>query len=158
MKRVTVVAVVIAVVLGGALVLVLGSSPSGAGTPAPVASLAAVTGTWEASDASEAPAPLVAPVRLTFATSGLFVDTGCNTGRGLAHLESSDLYLEAISTTRRACEPGLTAQEQWVLDMLESHPRMGLAGGTELHLTWSPDHTLVLTLVPDTPEGGTPRV
>jgi heat shock protein HslJ len=156
-KRATAIAVGLAVVVVGALVLVLGSSPTGAGTPTPVADLAAITGTWQATDDSKAPAPLVAPVRITFAANGLFVETGCNTGRAPAHLESSVLVTEALIMTRRACEPEPTAQEQWVVEMLESRPSVGLAGGTELHLEWG-SSSLVLTLVPDAPEGTAPRV
>jgi heat shock protein HslJ len=130
---ITVVAVVIAAV---AVVGVLGARDPADGS-VPVASLAEVTGTWQAVDDVGAPATLVATVTLDVVTEGLFVRTGCNSGRAPAHVEDSHLVLDVddLATTRKLCEPTLMAQEQWVLDMLRSRPRLARSGPT-VSLLW----------------------
>jgi heat shock protein HslJ len=156
MRRPTAIVIGAAVVAAGALVLVLGSTSSGAGAPTPVTSLEEVTGTWEATESTDAPAELAAPVRLTFAEGGVFVETGCNTGRGAATVEAGLLVAGPFATTRKACVPPLDTQEQWVLVMLESTPRMGLAGTSELTLTWGEGYALLLTRVADAATGRGP--
>ena len=107
-----------AALAAGALVVVLGSSPSGAEAPTPVAALAEVTGPWQATTAPDAPTELVEPVRLTFGAGGVFVETGCNTGRGAAAVEDGRLVTGPLATTRKGCTPPLATQETWVLGML----------------------------------------
>lgn len=159
MRMLTVVAVAVAVLTVGVLVLVLGSSTPEDGAPDPVASLDAVTGTWEASGGSDTPAELVAPVRLTFAEGGMFLETGCNTGRGSVTVEDGRLVAGPLATTRKACVPPLDEQEAWVLGMLEAGPQMGLVGTDELTLSWGDGYQLVFTRVADsTSDGPTPKV
>jgi heat shock protein HslJ len=155
----TIVAVAAAVLTTGAIALVLGSSPGGAGAPTPVASVEAVTGTWEASEGPDAPAPLETPVRLTFGEGAVFVETGCNTGRAAATVEESRLVIGPLAATRKACPSPLDVQEAWVFDMLESTPSMELGGTSELTLSWGDDYELLLTRVADAPgTSPTPQV
>jgi heat shock protein HslJ len=126
----------------------------------PVASLAEVAGTWEALDASDAPAALVAPVVLQVAEPGIYVRIGCNTGRGPAHVDGSRLVVDAFATTRRACAPPVDAQEQWVLQMLDSAPRLERSG-TSLSLVWGAEESYRLGFAPveaDSGDGPAPRV
>ncbi len=146
MRAPTLVAVA-AILTGGAIALVLGSSPGGAGAPTPVASLEAVTGTWEAGEGPDAPAALVAPVRLTFGEGAVFVETGCNTGRAAVTVEESRLVIGPLASTRKACPGPFDAQERWVFGMLESTPLMGLGGTSELTLSWGDDYELLLARV-----------
>lgn len=147
-----------AALAAGALVLVLGSSPSGAEAPSPVTSLDEVTGTWEATTGPDTAAELAQPVRLTFGDGGVFVETGCNTGRGAASVVEGTLVAWPLATTRRACVPPLDAQEAWVLAMLEAGPGIATAGPDELVLTWGDGDELVLARVADSGTGPTPRV
>jgi heat shock protein HslJ len=118
-----------------ALVLALGPTSGGGDDAVALTSLEEAEGTWEADDASAAPAGLVAPVRVVVEKGGLFVETGCNTGRGPAHVEDGRLVVDALATTRRACVPPLDAQERWVLEMLQSGPLVTREGAA-LVLTW----------------------
>ncbi len=158
MRVVAVVAAVGTALAAGAVVLVLGSTPSGAESPTPVASLEEVTGTWEAAAGPDAPAELAEPVRLTFGDGGVFVETGCNTGRGAATVTDGALVIRTLATTRRACGAPLDAQEVWVLAMLEAGPGISSAGPDEVVLTWGDDDELVLARVADAGTGPTPRV
>lgn len=125
MRGATVAVVAVAVLAAAVLVLVLSpTGPDDADGTAPIAALAEVAGTYAAVDAADAPAALVAPVVLQVADGGIFVETGCNTGRGPAHVEAGRLVVEALATTRMACVPPVAAQEQWVLEMLDSGPRL----------------------------------
>jgi heat shock protein HslJ len=94
----------------------------------PVGSLAEVTGTWTAVNATGAPSELMAPVQVVVADGGVFFSTGCNTGRGPARIESSRLVVDGPATTKRACPPPLDEQERWVLEMLASRPRLERSG------------------------------
>ncbi len=137
MKRVTLVSVGAAVLAAAGLVLGTASGDDTEAGMLPVASLEEISGTWSLVDDQSAPAPLVAAVTLQFAEGGLFVDTGCNTGRGPVSVDDSRLVLlvDHLATTRRACEPTLAAQEAWVLDMVASTPRLE-RGGPMLALHW----------------------
>ncbi len=154
MRAVAVVAAAVAAVAAGALAVVIGSSPSGAEPPTPVTSFEELTGTWEATAGPEAPTALVAPVRLTFAEGGVFVEAaGCNTGRGAVSVQDGTLVAGPFAITQKACEPPLATQEAWVFEMLEAMPAAGLSGGDELVLSWDEDHQLVLDRVAGTNAG-----
>ena len=45
---------------------------------------------------------------------------------------------DPLATTRMACEPALMAQERWVIEMLDSRPRLELSG-PYLALHWGED-------------------
>jgi heat shock protein HslJ len=104
----------------------------------PVGGLAELSGSWLAVNDTTAPAPLRATVRLTFGDGRVVAETGCNTARGPVAVEESVLVADALATTRMACEPPLLAQEQWVVDMLTSRPRLELSG-PYLALHWGAD-------------------
>ncbi|HET7762754.1 MAG TPA: META domain-containing protein [Phycicoccus sp.] len=130
MRRATVL-VIVAVVTAVTVAGVLAARPPGGDTAngsVPVGSLAEVAGTWTAVNATGAPAELVAPVQVVVADGGLFVTTGCNTGRGPAHVEESRLVIDVLATTKRACPSPLDEQERWVLEMLGSRPRLERSG------------------------------
>lgn len=145
MRRGTV--VVIVVVVAAALVVALGPRMGGRARATPVSSLEEVIGTWEATSAPDAPTDLSAPVRLVVVEGGLFVETGCNTARGPAHVEDSRLVVEALAATRRACVPPLDTQEQWVLEMLDSRPVLQHSGSA-LVFQWGDSGQYLLELLP----------
>ncbi len=152
-------AIVAAVIAVGALTLLLTSRPGGGPEGTPVGSLEEVLGTFQAVDTAGAPAPLVAPVGLEVAPGGVFVDTGCNTGRGPAHVTDGRLVVDAFVTTRRACPPPTDAQERWVLEMLSSGPRM-LRSDSSLWFLWGEGETyrLDFELVAPSSESPAPKV
>ncbi len=159
MRRSTRVAVVAAVLAVAVLVLALGSRPAEdtANGWLPVTSLAEVAGTYAAVNAQGAPAQLVGPVRLLVADGGVFLDTGCNTVRSGAHVESSRLVTDAMATTHRACPAPLETQETWVLQMLTARPRLERSGPMlALHWGEGERYWLGFELAPDTGGGSSP--
>lgn len=104
----------------------------------PVGALDDLAGSWLAVNDTTTPAPLLGTVRLTFDGGAVVAETGCNTARGAVSVEESVLVAEALMTTRMACEPALMAQEQWVVDLLTSRPRLELSG-PYLALHWGED-------------------
>ena len=155
--------VVTTVAVAVAVVTVLGARTGGdnANGSVPVGSLTEIAGTWNAVNDTGAPAKLGAPVRLLVAEGGMFVDTGCNTGRGLADVQGSRLVVGALATTKRACPPPLGAQEHWVREMLTTQPRLERSGPM-LALHWGEEerYWLGLELVPEptTSTGTAPTV
>jgi heat shock protein HslJ len=94
----------------------------------PVDGLDDLTGSWLAVNDTAAPAPVQGSVRLVFEAGRLVAETGCNTASGAVAVEDSVLVTDALALTRKACEPPLMEQERWVVEMLESRPRLELSG------------------------------
>ena len=111
-------------------------------------------GSWVVINDGSAPAQVVGTVRMRFEGDTIVVDTGCNAARGRVGVERSVLVADAVVTTRRACEPPLMAQEQWLVDMVTSRPRLELSG-PYLALHWGEGERWWLGLEQ---EGPTPSV
>lgn len=111
-----------------------------------------LAGTWVTIAGPQAPAEVLGTVGLTFADGRLFVATGCNTARGGVAVEDGRLVTDHLASTRMMCEPPLMAQEDWLVTMLTSRPRLERAGA-ELTLLWGADEQwrLVLRLQPADP-------
>ncbi len=59
--------------------------------------------------------PAVAPSTLSFSSSDLVVDTGCNTGAGLYQYQGDQLTVKDMAFTARACsDPAFEAQDKAV--------------------------------------------
>lgn len=70
-------------------------------------------------------------IGLTFEDGRVSGQAGCNTLTGGATWTDQQLVLEGpMATTMMACDRGLEAQDQWLLELLESDPRLSLDGGT----------------------------
>ena len=70
-------------------------------------------------------------IELTFEDGRVAAQAGCNTLTGGATWTDQQLLLEGpMASTMMACERGLEAQDQWLLSLLESDPRLSLDGGT----------------------------
>lgn len=108
-----------------------------------------LTGTWVTIAGPLAPAEVLGTVGMTFADGRVFVATGCNTARGGVTVEDGRLVADHLASTRMICEPGLMAQEDWLVEMLASRPRLERAG-SELTLLWGEGERwrLVLRLEP----------
>jgi len=94
----------------------------------PVRDLDELAGAWVAVNDTTTPAPLEGTVRLVFEGGRVFAETGCNAANGPVAVVDSVLVADALVSTRRACAPALMAQEQWVVDMLTSRPRLERSG------------------------------
>ncbi|HET6968015.1 MAG TPA: META domain-containing protein [Ornithinibacter sp.] len=111
-----------------------------------------LTGTWVTIAGPQAPAEVLGTVGLTFADRRVFVATGCNSARGEVAVADGRLVADHLASSRMMCEPALMAQEDWIVTMLTSRPRLERAG-SELTLLWGPDEQwrLVLRLQPAEP-------
>ncbi|MGA8047151.1 MAG: META domain-containing protein [Dermatophilaceae bacterium] len=70
-------------------------------------------------------------IELTFEDGRVSGQAGCNTVTGGATWTDSQLLLEGpMASTMMACDRGLEAQDQWLIELLESDPRLSLDGGT----------------------------
>lgn len=136
-RTVTVVGGVVALVAATALAASLadGGGEGTANGNVPVAGLDDLSGRWVVINDVGAPAPTLGPVRLVVQRSALVVETGCNAARGEVAVENSVLVAGEILTTRMACEPPLMAQEQWLVEMVTSRPRLERSG-PYLYLLW----------------------
>ncbi|PRZ44092.1 META domain-containing protein [Antricoccus suffuscus] len=56
------------------------------------------------------------------------VNAGCNTMTGGVSLEAGTVVVKHLASTMMACEPGLTAQDAWLNEFLESGPKWSLVG------------------------------
>ncbi|KAB7745248.1 META domain-containing protein [Nostocoides sp. F2B08] len=69
-------------------------------------------------------------IQLTFEDGRVAGQAGCNTLTGGATWTADQLLLEGpMASTMMACERGLEAQDQWLIELLESDPRLSLDGG-----------------------------
>ena len=129
-RTLVLVAGVVALVAVGAAAAVLagGAGDDSANGSMPVDGLDDLAGSWVAVNDTTTPALLQGSVRLTFDAGRVLAETGCNTARGVVSVEDSVLVADSLMTTRMACEPELMAQEQWVVDMLTSRPRLERSG------------------------------
>lgn len=70
-------------------------------------------------------------IQLTFEDGRVAGQAGCNTLTGGATWTDQALVLEGpMASTMMACERGLEAQDQWLVELLESDPRLSLDGET----------------------------
>lgn len=148
MSRPMTVAVVVVTVASLAVVGLVAGTGGGGGNAngsVPVGTLDDVSGRWAPVNDLAAPAPVTGAMSLTFADGYVFVETGCNTGRGGAQVLDSRLVVRDLATTRKACPPPLGEQEAWVIDMLTNSPRMELSGPT-LSLLWGEGEEFSLSL------------
>ena len=70
-------------------------------------------------------------IDLAFQDGQIAVNAGCNTMNGAYTLDNETLLVRNMAQTLQGCPDDLTAQDQWVLGLLESQPRLSL-GGDEL--------------------------
>lgn len=97
----------------------------------PVRSLEQIAGRWTAVNDTTTPAPFAAPIVITVDGDRLHVSTGCNSGSGVVAVDDSRLVLgdNGLAVTEMGClDPAVTAQEEWVLQMLTATPRLEIAG------------------------------
>jgi heat shock protein HslJ len=74
-------------------------------------------------------------ITITFSADDMLaVETGCNTLTGGYTIEGDVLTTGEMAQTLIACEEDLTAQEQWVNELLASDPTIEL-DGSELELS-----------------------
>jgi heat shock protein HslJ len=70
-------------------------------------------------------------IQLTFEDGRVSGQAGCNTMNGGATWADGVLVLEGpMASTMMACDRGLEAQDQWLMELLESEPRLSLDGET----------------------------
>ena len=70
-------------------------------------------------------------IQLTFEDGRVSGQAGCNTLTGGATWDDQTLVLDGpMASTMMACERGLEAQDQWLIELLESEPRLSLDGET----------------------------
>lgn len=120
-----------------------------------VGSLDDLRGRWVSINDVGAPARTVVPVELTVEGSTLRVRTGCNGGTGEADIDGSRLVLRGggLVTTEMGCETPLMDQEQWVVEMLTSTPRLERSG-PYLFLHWGRGDGYWLGLEQQTAQAG----
>lgn len=125
-----VVGAAVALVAAGAVAAsVAGSAGDGSATGSvPVTGVDELSGRWVAVNDGSAPAPVIGTVALTFQDGRVLVETGCNSARGPVAVEGGLLVSEDLVSTRMACEPALMAQEQWLVQMVSSRPRLEVSG------------------------------
>lgn len=143
-SRGAVVAVVAVGVVAAAGLLAVDIGGSG-GSQDALNSFDEVTGSWRADEADAVPAPLVAPVTVTFEEDWVFAETGCNSARGGASIADGVLTAGPMATTMMACPEPQMQQEAWVVEMLEGEPSIAVSGST-LSLVWGADEQYRLEL------------
>lgn len=118
-----------------------------------VAPAASLTGSWEiiaylTADQSAFTSPVVdSGAALTFADDATMSgSTGCNNVNGPFTVDGDTVSFGALATTKMACEPDLTAQEEGILAALDSAATFtGNAKGIEI---FNADGMRVLQLAP----------
>lgn len=78
-------------------------------------------------------------VTISFTADRLSLQTGCNVIDGEFTIDNGRLLPGELISTLMACEPDLTAQEQWLGDLLEADPEIDLDGDGELELSRGED-------------------
>jgi heat shock protein HslJ len=159
MKRSVLVAVVtVAVMAAGAALVVrvlqgAGSGDNRNGSVA-VRDLASIAGEYVSVNDIGAPAPVLdgTPVRLVVERDGVRASAGCNSLQGRADVKDGRLVVRDLSMTEIGCPPGVAAQEEWVVAMLQAKPRLERSG-PYLSLLWN-DHWLGLSSDPVDRQGG----
>jgi len=73
-------------------------------------------------------------ITISFTEDMLSVETGCNNVTGSYTIENDVLTPGELAQTLIACDAELTAQEQWINDLLGSNPSIEL-DGNELELS-----------------------
>jgi heat shock protein HslJ len=74
-------------------------------------------------------------ITITFSADDMLaVETGCNTLTGSYTIDGDVLTTGEMAQTLMACEEALSAQEQWINDLLASNPTIELEG-SELELS-----------------------
>lgn len=102
-----------------------------------VRDLASVVGAYVSVNDVGAPQPVLAgqPVRLSVEKNRISAHAGCNSMQGPARVVDGRLVVTDLATTEIGCPPDVGAQEQWVLTMLQAHPRLERSG-PYLSLSW----------------------
>ena len=80
-------------------------------------------------------------IELAFQDGQIATNAGCNNMNGAYTLDNAILLVRQMSQTLQGCPDDLNAQDQWVLALLESQPRLSL-DGDELTMK-GPDVTAV---------------
>jgi heat shock protein HslJ len=160
MRRNVLVAVVaVALVAAGAAIVVRvlpGPGDNSNGSVA-VRDLASIAGEYVSINDTGAPAPVLdsTPVRLVVEAGRIRATAGCNSIQGQADVQDGRLVAPGLATTEMGCPADVAAQEEWVIAMLQSRPRLERSG-PYLSLLWE-DHWLGLSSDPvDRQAGVTP--
>ena len=80
-------------------------------------------------------------IQLAFQDGQIATNAGCNQMNGAYTLDNATLLVRQMSQTLQGCPDDLNAQDQWLLTLLESQPRLSLEG-EELTMQ-GPDVTVV---------------
>ena len=80
-------------------------------------------------------------IELAFQDGQIAANAGCNNMNGAYTLDNATLLVRQMAQTLQGCPDDLTAQDQWLLALLESQPRLSL-DGEELTMK-GPDVTVV---------------
>ena len=75
-------------------------------------------------------------IELTFGADGsLSVNAGCNVMNSTYTLAGDVLKVTAMTSTKKACDPALMAQDYWVGELLTSSPTVAPAGANGIVIT-----------------------
>lgn len=155
-RIVLVVAVVVGLVVAGAVVVGVGAllamrNRAGDARPgmSPVTRLDEIQGTRTPTGAGALPDQVLDATKivLTVSAGSLRLDTGCNTVTGKAHVADGRLVVSGLSATEMACLPDWTAQEGALVEMLQARPRLERSGPT-LTMHWGPGERYWIVLAP----------
>lgn len=140
MRRAVLVAVTGVALVAAAIAVVNAwgaTPPSNANGSVAVTSLRSIAGEYVSVNDSGAPAIVIAgvPVRLTVDSGRVLAHAGCNSMQGDARVVDGRLVVPALAVTEIACPTDVAAQEQWVMTMLTSRPRLERSG-PYLSLLW----------------------
>jgi hypothetical protein len=133
MRRNVLVAVVaVALIAAGAalVVRVLQGSGDTSNGSVEVRDLASIAGEYVSVNDTGAPARVLegTPVRLVVERDGVRASAGCNSLQGRADVKDGRLVVRDLAMTEIGCPPGVAAQEEWVVAMLQARPRLERSG------------------------------
>lgn len=96
---------------------------------------------------------LVADTRITlaFSDTALAIVGGCNTQTGGYSVDGGRLVVEALAQTLMACEEGLTAQDAWLAQLVQSEPTISRDGDA---LTVAGDDVTIVFVDRESSSGG----
>ena len=95
-------------------------------------------------DGVEKPLASDQPISIAFADTGIAASAGCNTLVGEATMRGEELQVTKLASTRKACDPALMKQDDWLAEFLTDTPVVQMSGNVLVMST----ETVAITLIP----------
>ena len=90
-------------------------------------------------------------ITLAFSDTALAIVGGCNTQTGGYSIDADRLVVEALAQTLMACEEGLTTQDAWLAQLVQSEPTISRDGDA---LTVAGDEVTIVFVDRESSSGG----